>query len=175
MAFLLEDGTGLAGANAYTSVAAVLTYLTDRGRETENSWSTLTSAQQEEYIVRATDYIEKVFNQRWKGWMNSNTQGLTWPRYNALGKEGWHYESDEVPAALAQATAEYAVRAAGLATSELMPDPTTDATGRVVVEKQLGPLRKKFAENASTRVIKRYPAADRLLRDLVHPGGGVIR
>lgn len=67
MAFIVETGSGTPGANAYAAVAFVTAYLTDRGRETENSWSTSTTAEQQESIVEATDYIEKRWGLRFKG------------------------------------------------------------------------------------------------------------
>ena len=44
MSIIIEDGTGVSGANAYTTAAEVTTYLTARNRETENSWSTSSTA-----------------------------------------------------------------------------------------------------------------------------------
>lgn len=67
MAFTVETGSGTPGANAYCSVSFVTSYLTDRGRETENDWSTAATAEQEESIVEATDYIDKRFGRRFKG------------------------------------------------------------------------------------------------------------
>ncbi len=67
MSFIVENGSGVLTANALATVAFVTTYLTDRGRETENSWSTSTTAQQQAAIVGATDYIEGRFRERFKG------------------------------------------------------------------------------------------------------------
>lgn len=68
MAFIVEDGTGSnANANAYVDVAFVTTYLTDRNRQTENSWDSSTSAVQQASIIKATDYIDRKFFNRFKG------------------------------------------------------------------------------------------------------------
>lgn len=67
MAFIVENGSGILDANALASVSFVTNYLTDRGRETENSWSTATTAQQQQAIVAATDYMEGRFRDRYKG------------------------------------------------------------------------------------------------------------
>lgn len=63
MTMIVEDGTGVVGANSYATEAEVLAYLTDRDRQEENSWNTSTSPQREAAIVTATDFIE----QRWGG------------------------------------------------------------------------------------------------------------
>ena len=80
MAFTVEDGSGVTGANAYATAAQVTEYLTDRGREAENNWSTKTAAEQQTAIIKATDYIEKRFFGIWRGSRTDSAQALTWPR-----------------------------------------------------------------------------------------------
>lgn len=62
MAFVVEDGTGIASANAYITVQQFKDYHADRG-------NTLTggSGDQQKAIVKATDYIDKRFGRRFKG------------------------------------------------------------------------------------------------------------
>lgn len=169
MAFTLEDGSGVTGANAYASVADVLAYLTDRGRQAEADWNALTATKQQGYIIEATDYLEKVYGDRWKGWKYSSTQGLGWPRIDVLGNDGWYYTDLTIPTALIHATAELAVRrAAGTA---LLPDPTWDTSGRAVVEKQVGPIRKKFAQGSVVKKVRPLPAVEKLLWDITTPRG----
>lgn len=67
MTMIVEDGSGVASANAYTTEAFVLAYLTDRNRQTENSWDSATSAVKQAAIIAATDYIENTFGLRFKG------------------------------------------------------------------------------------------------------------
>ena len=67
MAFVVETGAGTPNANAYATPAFVTTYLTERNRETENSWSTETSTRQQEAIVVATQYVDRRFGRRFKG------------------------------------------------------------------------------------------------------------
>jgi len=67
MGFIIEDGSGVADANAYVSEAFVLSYLTDRNRQTESSWDSATSAVKQAAIIAATDYIENTFGLRFKG------------------------------------------------------------------------------------------------------------
>ena len=67
MTLVLETGAGVQDANSYVTAAFVLTYLTSRNRETENLWSTQTSAIQDAHCVAATDYIDTRWGTRFKG------------------------------------------------------------------------------------------------------------
>jgi hypothetical protein len=67
MALVIEDGSGVASANANANEAFVLAYLTDRGRENENGWTAATSAVKQAAIIAATDYIEQKFGLQFKG------------------------------------------------------------------------------------------------------------
>lgn len=59
MSLTLETGIGVRGANSYVTAAFVTGYLTERGREAENGWSTKSGAEQDELCVVATDFVEK--------------------------------------------------------------------------------------------------------------------
>ena len=55
---IVEDGTGLANANAYVSVEFADEYFSARGNQT---WVGLGSADKEAAIIKATDYLEAVY------------------------------------------------------------------------------------------------------------------
>lgn len=67
MAFLVETGAGVPGANSYASVAFALAYLTDRARETENGWAASSTAAKQAALIAATDHIERRFGERFRG------------------------------------------------------------------------------------------------------------
>lgn len=67
MPLILETGSGVRTANSYVTVAFVTSYLTNRNRQTENTWSTRTTAEQEAACVAATDYIDSRWGTRFKG------------------------------------------------------------------------------------------------------------
>lgn len=67
MAFILETGGGTPNANSYVTPAFVTTYLTDRNRETENSWDSAATARQQEACVVATAYLDNRFGGSLKG------------------------------------------------------------------------------------------------------------
>ena len=62
MTVIVENGTGVAGANSNVSVLFVSAYLTDRNRETENGWANgAESTEEDAAVVDATDHIENRF------------------------------------------------------------------------------------------------------------------
>lgn len=67
MALIIENGTGVFGANSYESEAFVTAYLTARNRATENGWAAITTVAETAACVAATDYIETRFSQILKG------------------------------------------------------------------------------------------------------------
>ncbi len=67
MTLVLENGSGVTGANSYVSATFVTSYLTDRSRSTENSWSSASTAVKESACIAATDYIENAFRDLFKG------------------------------------------------------------------------------------------------------------
>lgn len=171
MAFVLEDGTGIAGANSYVSAAFADAYFADRGIV---GWAG-TDPVKEAALIRGTDYAEALYKGRWIGDEPVEPdQGLSWPRLF----EGEVLVAPDfragVPLGLQKAVCEYAVRALS---GPLMPDPLIDATGFSVVttKKKVGPIEKEFrAQGMSSqpRLIRPYPEADFLLRELLRPGTG---
>ena len=59
-----EKGTGLANADAYVSVEFADEYFSARGNQT---WAGLGSADKEAAIIKATDYLEAVYFDKWQG------------------------------------------------------------------------------------------------------------
>lgn len=118
--YLVEDGSVVAGANAYVDVAFADTYHLDRGH---GSWAALTSTAKQQAIIRATDYVDKRFGRRWRGRkIQPLAQPLLWPRVDVYDPyKDLLVQSNVIPAQLKKAVSEYALRAALL--GELAPDP----------------------------------------------------
>lgn len=72
---VVEDGTGLSNADSFVSVAYADTYFTTRG---VSAWASLTN--KEALLIKATDYIEAVYSESWKGVTLNDTQSLSFPR-----------------------------------------------------------------------------------------------
>jgi len=67
MTIILETGAGVRNANSYVTTSFVTTYLTERGRDTENDWASVSSSLKEAAVIAATDFIEKKFGSRFMG------------------------------------------------------------------------------------------------------------
>lgn len=72
---VVEDGTGLSNADSFVSVAYADTYFTTRG---VTAWASFTN--KEALLIKATDYIEAVYSESWKGVTLNDTQSLSFPR-----------------------------------------------------------------------------------------------
>lgn len=191
MTITVEDGTGLAGADAYISEADADTYFASVGNTT---WSGASSGDKEQAIVKATRYMEKRFGTKWKGIIASSTQALGWPRDYVYDERGTELD-DQVPTAIAHACAEYAVHALS---NDLIPPviyPVADGApvpfGRInrKVEK-VGPVYEETYYSTggaeATRVssgsalvdanrVVQYPEADFLVGPFLRSTKGVSR
>lgn len=151
MAFIVEDGTGLATANSYLALADANTYHTDRG----NSTWTGTDAVKQAALVKATTYLDAHYT--WSsGYKKSEAQALQWPRTGAFDRDGYNVEN-EVPPAVESACAELAL----LALSETLGA----ALGQSRKREKVDVLEVEYQDNSDAR--KRYPLVDGLLRGLV--------
>ena len=170
MAFVVEDGTAKADANSYVTIADADSYFADRGN---TAW-TGADAVKQAALVKATDYIEGRFGQRFIGSKKTTTQALSWPRTGAED-----FADTIIPVGLRRACMEYAVRALS---AELAPDLKVDASGLTVVatKKKVGPIETDYAVpqtglGSTPMLFRPYPAADMLLRGLVYSASQVIR
>jgi len=119
MAFVVEDGTGITDANAYIAVAFFRDYHTDRGTDTS---SFTPDSVVEGAIVRATDYVDKRFGNKYRGFKQGKDQGLEWPRLSAFDNDDFLLNGiDAVPRQMQKAIAEYTLITLQL--GDLLPTP----------------------------------------------------
>lgn len=147
MAFTVEDGSVVSGANSYLSVADADTYHSDRG----NSLWTGATAVKQAALIRATDYIEQKYTGRWIGELVEHDQALQWPR---SGFDEPDY--NELPTQLKQAVALLALEALS---ADL--NPALDRGGMVKREK-VDVIETEYMDGALPG--KKRPAIDGLLR-----------
>jgi len=100
VALTVEDGSIVADANSYASLAFVDDYHEARG----NSGWTGTDAVKEAAIIRATELLDASF--AWRGEIVSNAQALRWPRSCVTDRDGREIAADEVPTQIQKALAE---------------------------------------------------------------------
>jgi hypothetical protein len=170
MTLVVEDGTGKADAESYDTTANIAAYLTARGYTVFSSLAT--ESLKEQHARRATDYLDMVYGQRYKGTVFSATQAKLWPRDNVVAN-GFDLETDVLPTRLLSALAEAAERSAG---GTLLPDVTT-ATGEVVeTTNKVGPIEESIRYREGTSVQRpTYPAISLILKPLLRDAGGAIR
>lgn len=154
MPLVVEDGSGLANANSYCSVADATTYHADRGN---SDWAALASDTiREQLLVKATDHMVRAYRTAWAGSRKTSTQKLDWPRvwvpypdlsvrYATSYYPAGYFPDNAVPDDVKFACAELALKAAA---GPLMPD-----IERLTKSESVGPLSVTYADNDA----KQYP------------------
>ena len=132
-----DDGTGLANANAYVSVEFADEYFSARGNQT---WAGLGSADKEAAIIKATDYLEAVYWEKWQGEKLKANQALAFPR-KPFG----------MPAKFKSAVCELAIRANA---GELMSD-----IERLTTKEKVGSIEVEYAQNSDPATKYAYVAS----------------
>jgi len=166
MAFVAEDGTGLADANSLCDLEFADQYFTDR---LTVAWVGSDLVKQGA-LVAATDYVEGRWSARFKGCRLTETQALSFPRTD-IDADG------SVPVGMKKAIAEYALRALK---GPLAPDVAPESNGLTLTatKKKVGPIETevRYNENRSAQLYRAYPSADALVRPFLRgTGRGVIR
>jgi len=159
MSIVVEDGTGLATAESYISVADASTYFTARGNTT---WDAIaTDALREAYLRQATEYMISTYRRRWQGVRLDEDQALDWPR-DGVVVDSWEVDNDSVPTIIERACAELALKASS---AELQPDLTQG-----VLSEQVGVIKVEYDRNSPQAT--RYKTIDAMLAPFLKSGGG---
>jgi ATP phosphoribosyltransferase len=153
MAIIVEDGTGVTGANSYVSTTTLTTFATAR--------SVTLTAGAETLLIQAMDYIE---SQRYKGLKVGYTQVLQWPRYDVY-IDGYYATPTDIPQQLKDALCHAAIAV------DQGTDLLQDASRTTSMEK-VGDLEVHYAPGSLSSPInvKIQNALYKLL-----DGGGSIR
>ena len=172
MAFVVEDGTGLANANSYVSVAEADAYLSLGGY---TLWSDLAESERRHALVRATRYLTQMYRLRWKGTRATANQALDWPR-NFVEREDYtyptlngstfiggyfYYPDNVVPQEVKDVCCELGFRASS---GELAPD-----VGRLKKRSKVDVLEVEYESYAKPYTV--YRAIDGFLAPLLKGAG----
>lgn len=161
MALVTENGTGLATAESYASVADASTRHAALGN---TNWATLTATEMEQALRRATVHMGQSYRTRWTGVRLNSTQALDWPRSGVFA-DGYSVASDIVPVDVKNACIDLALKAAS---GELNPD-----LERAVIREKVGPLETEYSAASPQQV--RYRAIDMALAAYLTGGGSSNR
>lgn len=131
LTFLVEDGTGLAAATSYISIADAADYLSvDVVAET--AWDALSTEEQEEFLMWSTRLLDQ------KCWYEGNPvdtttpQGLRWPRCWVYDRDGTLLSSTAVPGQIEAAVVELAKHL--IAGNDLTTGSDIDNLKKIVVD-----------------------------------------
>lgn len=158
MAFVVETGEVVPGANSFVSLAEANSFHADRGN---TAWSGDDNVK-EAALIKATDYIEQTYSHRWCGEPVYPHQDLSWPRENVLG-----IASDEIPVKLKQAVCTLALEAL---TTDLNP---ALARGGLVKREKVDVIEVEYMDGAGAET--KRPAIDGLLRGLLSLSSAINR
>lgn len=105
MAITVEDGSVVANADSYVSVAFADAYFTiDVNYDT--TWAALTTADKEQRLKMATRILDQKV--KWNGVKVDDTSALRWPRSGVYDRDDILIADDEMPTQLLQLTCEVA-------------------------------------------------------------------
>lgn len=102
--FIVEDGTSVVDANSYISVEDADDYFEGIGYQ--SSWFEKATIDRERALMSGTQFIDNQYV--YIGLKAEETQGLQWPREDAIDNNG--FEVTGVPKNIEQATCEAAIR-----------------------------------------------------------------
>lgn len=161
MTLTIEDGTQVANANSYVTLAEARDYAKARGVKLTDFDDVL-----EQELIKAMDYLEAQ-RDNFKGVKTSSTQPLQWPRCGAY-VDGAVVEPTTIPNELKNAQ----IRIAMEIDAGINPMPTADGSAFVISEK-VGQLETKYSEGVATSGVPIMRAVEALLAPLLRGAGGL--
>jgi len=165
--FVVETGARVAGANSYLDDADADVYFENHGAPA--GW---TGAQlvKQEALRMATQYLDVIYVERWKGDRVDRDQALDWPRWSVRDADHYLRESDTLPQEIKDATAEMALRflTETVAGRELVPDIAEPGNPNVDILK-VGPITIHEEFGGGRSQIRRFRLVDRILQDVLKP------
>lgn len=159
MALIVENGEGLADAEAYASVAFADAYHLAMGN---TAWADLGTTAKEQALRRGTQYLDT--NYTFTGTRKTTTQRLEWPRVTG----SYYYFTTEFAwpvRCVQEACCELALRSSA---ATLLPDES-----QAVKMEKIGPITIEYADGSGSA--PRFPLIDKMLRSVTRSGPGQIR
>jgi len=186
MALVIEDGTGVADANSYITVAELRAFCNDRGVTFPTAGApddTANVAIYTPYLIRACDYLENLRNQYAGIPTNFGLQFLSWPR-SYVRIDFTYLASTAIPGQLKKAQAQLCVEQmqgvslqpsiASVGTGSIPNGPNgpvKGVDGRFVKRKKVDVLETEWSETIATYESPSMPAVEAFLRPLLTSGG----
>ena len=159
MALTIEDGTIVAGADSYATVAEARAYALSRGVTLSATDSVV-----EILLRKGSDFIESL-EDRFKGDRTDPAQPLAWPRagvilFNATDEA----PDDEIPELLKRAQIQLAMDAVDI---DLQPT----GSGREIIKTKVDVIETEYAKRGSGSILPELNKAMAILQPLLNGGG----
>jgi len=156
MAVTVEDGTIVASANSYISVANADAYFLARNNTT---WAAYSTAVKEAALLYACQWLDSRYS--WQGTITDDDQTLAWPRDGVIDNEGRSVSTTAIPAVIKDAQCEAAAAHALEALNEIL------ARGGAISQVTVDVLSVTFAASASAS--RTFPYIDGLVARVAYP------
>jgi len=154
ISIIVEDGTEVANANSFSSVADARLYAENRGIELPTDDDEIAAM-----LINSADYIE-VQECRFQGSRTSSTQSLTWPR------SGVYLNCDSLPSNIIPKSlinAQIQLVLAINAGFDLQPNISPQD---YVISEKVGPIETEYANPLSVGIMPTFTAVNALLAPL---------
>lgn len=161
MAVTVEDGSVVANADSYLSVADADSYFTEHGSPSE--WTGATTGEKEAALKYATIWLDSNF--QWYSEVYSTSQVLEWPRKAFYDSDGRAVGGENnMPQALLDATAETAL--------EWLKESFTSAASAIRRER-IGSAEVEYATTSGQKKVIGF--VKKMVRKLGRPSSTNIR
>ncbi len=166
MALIIEDGTGVAGANSYVTLSQIRAYAEARGYELP-----AVDAELEAMAIRAMDYLEGR-RADYQGYKTDPAQDLQWPRTDVL-IDCAPFPSDKIPVELKNAQCQLCIE------QLTMPDLEPSTDGYAIASEKVDVIQVEYAtggrlSGSAMPAQPDYPKVDALLYPLFFPCGSIF-
>lgn len=143
MALIVQTTEPMAGANSYVSLSDATTYFTARGYPP-------TPAVTEGHLLRATDFLNSYFNDRFKGdKVTGSDSSMEWPRVNFV-LEGVLITNRSIPKVVKDAQMEIALEIAN------EREPFEASSAPKIISQRVDVIETKYAVNDPQEPTNRF-------------------
>ena len=160
MALIIEDGSGVADANSYGTVAGLQVYADSRGISLP-----VVTAELEALLINASDYLLGM-EDRWQGYRVEATQALSFPREGVF-LYGSLQPSTTIPAALINGQYQIAI---DYNSGNMLPT----GAGRETIKEKVDVIEVEYAETGQGAFVPIPTKALLTLKPLFDDSAGLI-
>ena len=152
----IEDGSNVANANSFVTIAEVRAYAEARGVTLPVADDSLAVM-----LIKACDYLEAQAN-RYQGEIANESQALQWPRIDVyINGSETAFPSNAIPKQLNSAQSARVV-----AINEGVDIMPNYSASNFVTEETVGPITTKYADPTKVGIVPTLTAVDSLLAPL---------